>query len=135
MSKEDLKTIAIAELDNNPELFCTMVEELDNAIGFADGFRCYDMCDLDDFYYYKKASELISDLTEDFNINDNYFYFSIYGLESCDDKYEFYTDHTDSDEVLDNVLNEYYHIWIPVSPFKDMVYDIIIAEDEESEEE
>lgn len=133
---EDLRNEAIEMLENDDELFCNMVEELDSWNGYADGYRAYEMGELDEQYYDCPASKIINDLTEDFSINDNYFYFSIYGLESCDDKSELYRDNTTEDEVLDAVLDYYPHLYFSDSDFKDLIEEIDnYDEDDEDEEE
>ena len=132
---EDLRNEAIEMLENDDDLFCNMVEELDSWDGYADGYRAFCMDELDEEYYNCPASKIINDLTEDFSINDNYFYFSIYGLESCDDKAELYRDNTTEDEVLDAVLDNYLHLYFSDSDFKDLIEEIDnYDEDEETEQ-
>lgn len=133
---EELMAKALEELKNNDELFCDMVEELDSWNGFADGFRAYPMDELDDFYCDCKASKLLNDLTSDFNINDDYFYFSIYGLESTDDKTQLYHDNVDAGELLDNIRENLNNIdfWRN-NDFKDLLEEIEEAQEEENEEE
>ena len=130
MKYDELIKSAIEMIDNDDKLFCDLVNELDGYMGFADGFRCWDMSELDDYYYGSKASQLIKDLTEDFNINDNYFYFSIYGLESTDDMVTLYRDNVNSGELLDNVINNYNRITIYCSDFDDLMNEIIYYEEE-----
>ena len=99
-------------LEENDALFCDMVDALDDWNGFADGFRAWEIDLLDDFYSGVSATKLLNDLRwNDFDLRDDYFYFSIYGLESTDDKAALYRDHTDSLEVLDNLLDNLPHIY------------------------
>ena len=42
---------AIDILNNDDEIFCDMINELDAWNGYADGFRCYCMEDLDELFY------------------------------------------------------------------------------------
>ena len=104
---EEMVQEAIEMLENDDDLFCDMVEELDRTICFADGYRCIEMFELDSWYFGCKATALINDLTEDFNINDDYFFFSIDGLESTDDKVDLYRSKTSSSEVFDNLLEHW----------------------------
>ena len=131
---EDLRNEAIEMLENDDDLFCNMVEELDSWNGYADGYRAWEMCELDEQYYDCSASQIINDLTEDFSINDNYFYFSIYGLESCDDKAELYRDNTTEDEVLDAILDNYPHLYFSDTDFRDLIEEIDNYEEEDEEE-
>lgn len=130
MKYDELIKSAIEMIDNDDELFCDLVNELDGYKGFADGFRCWDMSELDNYYYGSKASQLINDLTSDFNINDSYFYFSIYGLESTDDMITLYRDNVNSGELLDNVINNYNRITIYCSDFDELMNEIIYYEEE-----
>lgn len=133
---DELIKKAIEELKNNDDLFVQMVDELDSWNGYADGFRAYDMSEIDDIYSGCKASKVLEDLTKDFNISDNYFYFSIWGLESTDDKAEFYRDNVDEGELLDNLRDNLNNLdfW-QHEEFKELLEEIDEAQDEENEEE
>lgn len=48
---EDLRNEAIERLEEDDELFCELVEDLDSWNGFADGFRCYPMDEIDEIFY------------------------------------------------------------------------------------
>lgn len=133
---EDLVNEAIEMIEDDDDLYVDLVDELDSYMGYADGFRCYSMDELDEVYCDCKASKIIEDLTEDFCINDDYFYFSIYGLESCDDKAELYRDHTTAEEIFDEVLNYSGKIYISDSDFEELLEQIEnYDEDEEFEED
>ena len=130
MTKEELYMQALEELKSNDELFILMVEELDNYSNFADTFRAHPMDELDMYYAGYSATQLFNELTSDFNINDNYFYNSIYGLESTDDRAALYRDNTDEKEVLDALLeipNKIYYYRF--TDFKYLLEDINDAEE------
>lgn len=129
----DLIAKAIQELKDNDELFTSCVDELDSWNGFADGFRCYEMWEIDELCHGMKLSEFLDQL-RDFKSTDNYFYFSIYGIESTDSKIDLYRDNVDEGELLDNLIKKYSDIdikWID-SDFDDLINSIveIIAETE-----
>lgn len=130
---DELIKKAIEELKNNDDLFIQMIEELDSWNGYADGYRAWPMEELDDFYCNCKASKLLNDLTKDFNINDNYFYFTIYGLESTDDKAELYRNNVDTGELLDNIRENFYNLdfW-DCNDFKDLIEEIEEKQEEEN---
>ena len=109
--KMDIREKMVELLNNDDDLFVECVNELDSWNGYADGFRCWDMNELDDFYCDIPASKLIADLTEDFNINDTYFYFTIWGLESTNDIVTLYRDNADADDVLDGIIENNITIW------------------------
>lgn len=94
------------DLLEDDDTFCEAVEELIRWNGFID-VECFPMSDIDEICYGMKPSELIEKMTSDFNSNDDYFYFSIYGLESTDSKYDVYSDNTTTSEVLDELIDEY----------------------------
>lgn len=133
-SYEDLRNEAIEMIEENDDLLVDLVNELDSYMGYADGFRAYDMSELDDIYCDCKASKIIEDLTEDFNINDNYFYFSIYGLESCDDIADLYRDNTTAEEILDNVLDYSGRITIYDGDFEELIEQIENYDEDDEEE-
>lgn len=112
------------------EYFVDLVNELDSYNGIADGFRCWPMDELNDFYYEVSATQLINDLTPDFNINDDYFYNSCYGLESTNDVKDLYTDNMTHEELLDNLKDNYYYIdirWISAE-LDDMIESLLESE-------
>lgn len=130
---EELRIIAKEALQNDDDLFVSCVDELDSWNGYADGFRAYDMSELDDLHYGMKLSDFLDKLTGDFNIRDNYFYYSIYGLESCDDKAELYRDHVDELELLDNLVYRYYDLDLKqIDPEFDEIIQAIADEDSET---
>lgn len=134
--RERLYNEAIEELDNNDELFVEMVNQLDWYNGFADGYRCLPMSELDEYFCDKKLTEFLAEITSEFNLQDNYFYISIWGIESTDDIVDLYRSNTDSEEVLDEILNLYPRIDIwGYSDFESLIESIILCDDEESEEE
>ena len=99
---------AIAEvLDDNTDVFVQICEELDNWNGFLGDARCYDMSEIDEFF--SKPSELL-DKMNDFNINDEYFYFDVYGVTTASDKYDVYSDTVSVDDIIDAVEDCYNHI-------------------------
>lgn len=96
-------------LEGDEDVFCEAVEELIQWNGFIDE-ECFYMDEIDEICYGMKPSELIEKMTSDFCSGDKYFYFSIYGLESTDSKYDVYSDNTTVDEVLDELIDNYHKI-------------------------
>lgn len=136
MKYAELMTKALEMIQEDDEIMINLVDELDSWNGYADGFRAYDMCELNDFYCGCDAMKLLDDLTADFNKYDDWFYFSIYGLESTDNKAALYRDHIDEGELLDEVIEHFNHIWIPDGEFRDLLESIVnYTEDDEAEEE
>lgn len=131
MTYKELIKEAMEELENNDELFCEMVDELDSWDGFADGFRCYDMYELDDLFCDMKVSDFLSKLG-DFNYRDNYFYYSIYGIESTNDKTQLYRDNVDTGELLDNVIENANHLYFSDNDFEELINKIQEAREEET---
>ena len=124
---DEMIQAAIEELKNNDDLFIGCVDELDSWDGFADGFRAWDMSEIDEFYCDCKASKLLEDMTGDFNKYDDYFYFSIYGLESTNDKVDLYRSNVDEGELLDNLIENYNNVdiaWID-GEFDELISEIV----------
>lgn len=128
---EILYNQALEELKNNDDLFVDMVNELDSWNGYADGFRAYDMSELDDLFYGCKLSEFLEKITSDFDLRDNYFVDTIYGLESCDDIAEHYRDNVDEEELLDNIIDNENNIYFYDKDFEELIDNIIDAQAEE----
>ncbi len=123
---DELVNQAIDELTNNDDLFAACVDELDGWNSFADGYRCYNMFEIDDLFSDCKVSEFLDKLANDFNHTDNYFCDTIWGISSTDDKAGFYRDNTTPEEVFDALLDNLCHInlnWID-SDFNDLMNDI-----------
>lgn len=115
---------AIEMIENDDELMMNLVDDLDSLNGYADGFRCYNMYELDDFFYDCKVSEFLQELAPDFDLRDDYFYDTIYGISSTNDKAELYRDNTDAGEIFDNVLENLPHLYICDSEFADLMNEI-----------
>lgn len=121
ISYEDLRAKAKELLDNDGDLFTDMVNELDGYNGFADGFRAYPMCEIDEFFYDTRVSDFLDMLTSDFNHNDEYFYYSDYGIGSTDSMIDLYRDNVDTDDLLDALIENYPHIFFSDSELEEIV--------------
>ena len=117
---------AIEELENNDELFIGCVDELDSWDGFADGFRAFEMCELDELCSGMTVSEFVEKMCN-FDSRDDYFYFSIWGIETTDSKIDLYRENVEAGELLDNLIEDYSNIdikWID-SDFDELISEII----------
>lgn len=132
---DELVKSAIEMLENDGELFVDMVNELDSWDGFADGWRCYPMYELDDLFCDCKVSEFLDKLADDFCHTDEYFCDTIYGISSTDDIEEYYRDNTTSEELFDNIIDNYNHLYFNDRDFEELIEEIIeYNEDDEDEE-
>lgn len=121
ISYEDLKAKALGMLKDNDELFTEMVNELDSYNGFADGFRAYPMWEIDEFHYGISIGDFLDRLTSDFNHNDEYFYYSTYGLESTNSIADLYHNNVDEDDLLEQLIEYYPHIFFSDSGLEEIV--------------
>lgn len=121
ISYEDLKAKALGMLKDNDELFTEMVNELDSYNGFADGFRAYPMWEIDEFHYGISIGDFLDRLTSDFNHNDEYFYYSTNGLESTNSIADLYHDNVDEDDLLEQLIEYYPHIFFSDSGLEEIV--------------
>lgn len=132
---DELVKSAIEMLENDGELFVDMVNELDSYMGYADGYRCYSMYELDDLFYDCKVSDFLDKLADDFDHTDEYFCDTIWGISSTNDIEDYYRDNTTSEEVFDGVINYYNHIYFNDRDFEELIEEIIeYNEDDEDEE-
>ena len=117
------------------DLLVEICEELDSWNGFLGDDRCYNMCDIDDLLYGEKPSEIIDMITSDFDSSCDYFYFSMYGLESCSDRADHYLDSFSDEEILDNYLNNACHCNLSNSDFEELaeLYESYFDDDTEEE--
>lgn len=76
----DLINEAMDILKSDDTIFTDMVNELDSWNGYADGFRCWPMDELDEFFGECRLSDFLSKLAPDFNYHDKYMIDTIYGL-------------------------------------------------------
>lgn len=108
MKREQLVAEAIEILENDKNIFINCVNELDCWNGFANDWRCYPMEELDEWFCDYKPSEFLREIDfEDFDINDDYFQETIWGIQSTNDVYDAYTQNVDAGELFDNLLMEY----------------------------
>jgi hypothetical protein len=107
MTRQELIDKAMEMLRNDDDIFCEAVNALDSWNGFADGFRCYSMYEIDDLFYGVKISDFLDKLSANFNHTDEYFYDTIYGIASTDSMAEVYRDNTDAGEVFDELLDKW----------------------------
>jgi hypothetical protein len=119
------------------DLVVEICDELDSWNGFLGDDRCYNMCDIDDLLYGKKPSEIIDMITKDFDSSCEWFYFSIYGLESCDDKADFYLDTYSHEDILDNYIENYSHCSLSNTDLEELaeIYDSYDEDDMEDEDD
>lgn len=131
MKYEEMRSQAIEMLKSDDDLFCDMVEELDDWNGYADGFRCYQMWQLDELFYDCKVSEFLDKLTSDFSLSDEYIINTIYGLSSTNNRTTVYRDNVDEEELLDKVTDLYNHLYFNDKEFRDLVVSIADYDEEE----
>lgn len=124
---DELVTEATKILEHDNEIFGKVCEELDCWNGFLGDERLYNMCDFDDLMYGLKPSELLEKVGTDFDIRDDYFYFTIYGAESTSEEpAEHYRECFSFGEVFDELLENICHIdlvWID-SEFAELMESI-----------
>lgn len=129
MKKDEMIKRALEILSNDDEIFTNCVDELDSWNGYADGFRAYNMDELEDLNCETSLHDFLRSLTKDFNIDDDYFYYSIYGLESTSDKTQLYRDNVDEGDLLDQIIdysNKLDLSWIDGN-FAELIEDIAAA--------
>lgn len=132
---EQMINEALETLKTDDEIFCDMVNELDSWNGFADGFRCYYMDDLNELFYGVSLTDFLDKLGRNFNHNDTFFVDTIYGIESTNSMTDIYRDHVDEGELLDEIIDKYNHISIYDSDFDDLIRAIVEYDEAEEEPE
>lgn len=117
------------------DLLVEICEELDSWNGFLGDDRCYYMSEIDDILGSRKPSEIIEMISSDFDKTCDFFYFSIYGLESCDSKADHYLDSFTDEDILDNYLDKMGHCNVSNGDFEELaeMYDTYTEDDMEEE--
>ena len=134
--KKYVYDLALEKLEED-DIFCEAVKELCSWDGFVEE-ECSPMDELDDLYGHMSLGDFLNHITSDFNYNDNYFYETIYGLESCDDEAEHYRDLVTNEEVLDKLIDDYNHVSLSDTTFDGLVevlYDNDFGIDEDMDDE
>lgn len=132
MKLDELKAKALEELKNNDDLFVDMVNEMDNLNGYADGFRCYPMYELDDLFCGCKLSEFLDKITNTFNLHDEYMIGTIYGLDSTNDITGHYRANVWDDELLDAIIDNANHLYFSDNDFESLIDEIVNFEEEQA---
>lgn len=127
--------VMLGMIRTDSDLLVEICEELDGWNGFLVDDRCYYMSEIDDILYGKKPSEIIDLITSDFDSSCEYFYFSIYGLESCSDKADHYLDNFSDEDILDEYLKNGCHCNLSNGDFEELaeLYDTYSDENTEDE--
>lgn len=135
MTYTEMMKKALEMLNTDDELFVEMVNEMDSWNGFADGFRAYPMWELDDLFCDCKVSDFLDKLASGFNRHDEYMVDTIYGLDSTDDIVGLYRDNVDAGELLDNVIENWNHLYFSNDEFEDLITAIVNYSEDEDETE
>lgn len=107
---EDLYNECLDMLENNDDIFIECIKVLDGINGILEGKRVYEMDEIDDYFYGCKASTILKNIDDDFDINDNYFYEDDNKIYSIDSNIDFYRDILSSQELLDFLIEEYIEV-------------------------
>ena len=116
-------------LENSGTTFVDVCDELDSYNGFLGDDRVYSMDMFNDMMDGKTPLEIAYDIEgNNFSTSDDYFQFTIYGVESTNDKYDTYSSCYGVEEVLDNLIDNYYNINFDNPSLRDFV-EILADED------
>lgn len=81
-ASEEIKAELFDYLDNDRYVFINLLEDLDNWNGYLQDERSYPMYMLEEYHQGVTLSEFLKNLTYKFSIDDDFFRYTIYGLES-----------------------------------------------------
>lgn len=117
---------AVDILNDEDDAFDEACEELDNWNGFLGDTRCYSMDMIDEFF--ERPSDLL-DKMSDFDYSDEYFYFTVYGVTTTDDKHDVYSDDFRAEEVLDELIDNFSHVDLRESNELNELLNVLVNED------
>ena len=132
---------ALDMLKDDEELFVAACDELDSWDGFLGDDRVYSMYDFNELMSGKAPLDIVDMINGDkFSTADDYFYYTIYGIESTDSAYDVYSSNYGALDVLDELIEKYNHVYLAYNfPSFDEIMTILFEEDygidEESDEE
>ena len=106
---DELYDETVQYLKDDESLHTEVLITLDSWYGYLNDDRWYSMSEFDDVMYGCSPMEVAEKITSDFNINDEYFRFTIYGLESSDDID--YSDYNESDTLDSLIANPKVDAW------------------------
>ena len=134
---EEMERQAIEMIYEDDNLFCDLVDELDSWNGFADGYKCYPMYEIDELFDGVSISDFLDKLCGDFCHRDEYFVDTIYGISSTDDRADVYRAHTSAEEIFDNLKDNYYQLNIrwASGELDDLMKDILNYSEEDEEDD
>ena len=115
-------------LENDEVVLCDAVHACNQYNGSFDEEVCYPMEMLDEMLYGLTPLEILNKVTDDFSTNDEYFYFTIYGVESCDEEDYSHLTTEVADVIIDDVPYSYWD-----SEIKELFDDIEYENNEEEE--
>ena len=124
--REYVYNTALEVLNRDDDAFDEACEELDNWNGFLGDSRCESMDMIDEFF--DKPSDLL-DQMNDFNPINSYFYFTVFGVSTTDDKHEVYSDDFSAEDVLDALIDNYNHVDLTQSDALNDLLNILVTED------
>lgn len=117
--KKYVYDLALEKLEED-DIFVEAVKELSSWDGFVEE-ECFPMDDLDDLYGHMSLGDFLNHITSDFDHNDNYFFETVYGLESCDDEADHYRDCVTNEEVLNKLIDDYNHVSLSDTTFDGLI--------------
>ena len=118
--------LALEKLEED-DIFVEAVKELCSWNGIVEE-ECFPMDELEELYGHMNLGEFLDHITSDFDHNDNYFFETIYGLESCDDEADHYRDCVTNEEVLDGLIDNYNHVSLSDTEFDGLI-EVLYNED------
>lgn len=117
---------AIDILEDEDDTFDEACEELECWNGFLGDSECYSMDMIDEFF--AKPSDLLGRMS-DFDYGDEYFYFTVYGVSTTDDKHCVYSDDFSAEDVLDALIDNFSHVDLRESNELNELVNILVNED------
>ena len=132
---EELKNKALEMIKEDDDLFVDMVNELAGWNGFADGFRAFPMDELDELFCGVSLTEFLRMIDkDDFDLNDEYFIDTIWGLQSTDDIAGHYRNNVDEEELIDEIIDHAGNLYFSDSDFEELIDEIIEEKYNDDEE-
>lgn len=131
---EEMKAELLQWLDENEDVLSDILEQMDDWDGYLGEDRCWPMSMLDDVFYGASVFDILHGIDfSEFDEDDEYYYDSIWGIRSVDNRYDVYKDYI-TQGLIDNIIDRRGRLRLD-DEFEEMLddYEECLAEEDDEE--
>lgn len=127
---EELMADALETLETNDELFVSCIDEVIRWNGHFADEEVLDMDMLNEYFWDSKVTDFLDKVDRyNFDFSHDYWKFDECGnIITIEDKTDYYRDNIDCEELLDELISQFNHIYFQDSNFEKLLDEIINSE-------